>query len=101
MPKFTIDHDSAQNPEEVFVKIKEFLEKDQDIRRFDPKLQCSFDPQNKSASLKGSQFKADLQIISQNAGSKVTVLVDLPLLLTPFKGKIQDTLKHKLNKYLG
>lgn len=101
MPKFTIDHSSSHNPEDAYGKIKEFLEKDQDIRRFDPKLQCSFSPENMSAALKGSQFKADLQISAQNAGSKVTVVVDLPLMLTPFKGKIQDTLKHKLTKYLG
>jgi len=27
--------------------------------------------------------------------------VDLPLMLTPFKGKVQETLQRKLAKYLG
>lgn len=101
MPKFTIDHQSAHNADEAYKKIKEFLESDQDIRRFDPKLQCSFDDKSKSAAMKGSQFKADMAVASAGAGSKVSVTVDLPLMLTPFKGKVQETLQKKLTKYLG
>lgn len=101
MPKFTIDHQSKHNPEEAYEKIKEFLENDQDIRRFDPKLQCSFNDGCKKASMKGSQFKADMEVLSSGDGCKVSVTVDLPLMLTPFKGKVQDTLQRKLTKYLG
>ncbi|MEK2646722.1 polyhydroxyalkanoic acid system family protein [Bdellovibrio sp. BCCA] len=101
MPKFTIDHESSQNAEEAYKKIKEFLSNDQDIRRFDPKLQCSFDDGGKKAALKGAQFKADMTVASAGAGSKVSVTVDLPLMLTPFKGKVQETLQRKLAKYLG
>lgn len=101
MPKFTIDHLSAHNQEEAYNKIKEFLSNDQDIRRFDPKLQCSFDDSKKSATMKGAQFKADMAVHSSENGCKVSVTVDLPLMLTPFKGKVQDTLQRKLTKYLG
>lgn len=101
MPKFTIDHNSSHSVDEAYSKIKEFLANDQDIRRFDPKLQCSFDDASKSANMKGSQFKADMAIASAGAGSKVSVTVDLPLMLTPFKGKVQETLQRKLAKYLG
>lgn len=101
MPKFKIEHDSSHNAEEAYKKIKDFLAEDQDIRRFDPKLQCSFEDASKSASMKGSQFKADMSVSSAGAGSKVHVTVDLPLMLTPFKGKVQETLQKKLAKYLG
>lgn len=101
MPKFTIDHQSNHSPEEAYSKIKEFLANDQDIRRFDPKIQCSFDDGAKCANLKGSQFKADMAIAASGAGSKVSVTVDLPLMLTPFKGKVTETLQRKLTKYLG
>ena len=101
MPKFTITHDSSHNAEEAYAKIKEFLNNDQDIRRFDPKLQCSFEDGAKKAAMKGSQFKADMSVASSGAGSKVSVTVDLPLMLTPFKGKVQETLQKKLAKYLG
>lgn len=101
MPKFTIDHKSSCNQEEAYQKIKEFLANDQDIRRFDPKLQCAFNDGAKSANMKGSQFKADMAVSAEGTGSKVSVTVDLPLMLTPFKGKVQDTLQRKLAKYLG
>ena len=91
MPKFTIDHSSAYSAEEAYGKIKEFLSNDQDIRRFDPKLQCSFDDATKCANMKGSQFKADMAVATSGTGSKVSVTVDLPLMLTPFKGKVQET----------
>lgn len=101
MPKFTIDHESSHNAEEAYLKIKEFLNNDQDIRRFDPKLQCSFDDGARRAAMKGSQFKADMTVSDNGTGSKVSVLVDLPLMLTPFKGKVQETLQKKLAKYLA
>lgn len=101
MPKFTIDHQSSHNAEEAYKKIKEFLANDQDIRRFDPKLQCTFDDSAKCAAMKGSQFKADMAVSNAGSGSKVSVTVDLPLMLTPFKGKVQETLQKKLAKYLG
>ncbi|MEN0060134.1 MAG: polyhydroxyalkanoic acid system family protein [Bdellovibrio sp.] len=101
MPKFTIDHQSSHNVDEAYNKIKDFLQKDQDIRRFDPNLQCSFDDGSKKCAMKGSQFKADMTIAASGAGSKVSVMVDLPLMLTPFKGKVQETLQKKLAKYLA
>ena len=102
MPKFTIDHQSSKNPQEAYAQIKEFVMNDQDIRRFDPKIQCSFDDGKMCAKMNGSQFKADLEVGSAaGAGSKILVTVDLPLMLTPFKGKVQETLQKKLTKYLG
>jgi hypothetical protein len=101
MPKFTIEHQSNHKPDEAYGKIKEFLSNDQDIRRFDSKLECKFDDSQRSGQLKGSQFKADLRVQDADAGSKVSVTVDLPLMLTPFKGKVQETLQKKLAKYLS
>lgn len=101
MPKFTIDHQSNHDAEEAYKKIKEFLSNDQEIRRFDPKLQVLFNDGSKSANLHGGQFKADMAVASNGTGSKVVVTVDLPLMLTPFKGKVQETLQKKLAKYLG
>lgn len=101
MPKFTIEHKSSYDPQKTYDKIKDFLDKDQEIRRFDSKLECTFDDKAMSAKMKGSQFKADVKIAKADSGSQVSVTVDLPLLLTPFKSKVQETLQKKLTKYLG
>ncbi|MGZ3770528.1 MAG: polyhydroxyalkanoic acid system family protein [Bdellovibrio sp.] len=101
MPKFTINHDSTHKAEAAYNKIKEFLSNDQDLRRFDPKLECSFSDSSMAANLKGAQFKADMTVAAVGTGSKISVTVDLPLMLTPFKGKVQETLLKKLAQYLG
>ncbi|MGZ3775713.1 MAG: polyhydroxyalkanoic acid system family protein [Pseudobdellovibrionaceae bacterium] len=101
MPKFTIDHESAHQAGDAYKKIKEFLSNDQDLRRFDSKLECSFHDESMIAKLKGSQFKADMVVAAIATGSKISVTVDLPLMLSPFKGKVQETLQKKLAKYLG
>jgi hypothetical protein len=101
MPKFTIEHQSSIAPQEAFGKIKDFLSKDGDIRRFDSKLECSFNEGSHTAQMKGSQFKADLNVLPSGTGCKVAVTVDLPLMLSPFRGKITETLKSKLSKYLA
>ena len=101
MPKFTIDHNSQLNSDECYSQIKKFLSEDQDIRKMDSKIQCEFNDAKKSGSAKGSQFKADILVSSASSGSKVQVTVDLPLLLSPFKGKVQETLERKLKKLLG
>lgn len=101
MPKFTIDHSTPLEIQEAFIKIKEFLGHEEGIRRFDPKVQCQFNDANQSCLIKGSQFNAELKVLTENTGSKVSVTVDLPLMLTPFKGKVQETLTKQLKKYLG
>jgi hypothetical protein len=101
MPKLTIDHNSQLPADDAFLKIKTFFETDKDIRRFDPNLKCEFDQGSMSGKALGKQFKADIAVKSQGPGSSVQVIVDLPLMLTPFKGKVQETIEKKLNQYLA
>lgn len=102
MPKFTVETLSSLNPEKAFEKIKTFLEKDPDLKKMDPKLTCDFNAQKLTGEAKGSQFKANIEVKKLNDSEcKVLVHVDLPLLLTPFKNKIQETLQKKLSKALA
>jgi len=101
MPKFNIEHQSTHSAETAYSKIKDFLTHDQDIRRFDSKMNCDFNDGKMQCSISGSQFKADMVVNAAGTGSKVVVTVDLPMLLSPFKGKVQETLQRKLAKHLG
>jgi len=101
MPKVTIDHASNLPANDAFSKIKTFFETDADIRRFDPNIKCDFNEGAMSGRALGSQFKADISVKGQGAGSVIQVVVDLPLLLAPFKGKVQETIQKKLGKYLA
>ena len=101
MPKFTVEHKSSHSPQEAYEKIKNFLSNDKDILKFDSKLQCSFNDGAMSCKMIGAQFKADMIVAAASNGSAVSVIVDLPLMLTPFKGKVTETLQRKLAKYLS
>ena len=100
MPKVTVDHKSQLGAKDAYEKIKSFFETDADIRRLDPSMKCEFEPSKMTGKAKGSQFKADIAVKADGSGSVVSVVVDLPLLLTPFKGKVQETIQKKLSKYL-
>ncbi len=101
MPKVTIDHKTDLNASDAFTKIKKFFETDMDIRRFDPSVQCQFVDSKMTGTANGSQFKAQIAVSSAGTGSNISVVVDLPLLLTPFKNKVQEMIQSKLGKYLA
>ena len=101
MPKISIDHNSSLQAPESFEKIKTFFENDQDLRKLDPKMKADYDDKARKGKVTGSQFKAEVSVEESGTGSVVKLRVDLPLMLTPFKGKVQETLERKLKKYLA
>lgn len=101
MAKFTIDHNVKHPTDKAFEKVQKVLEGGTDLKKFDPKIDYSFDPKSKTCKITGSQFKADLKVAPAGDGSKISVTVDLPLLLMPFKSKISESLVKMFEKHLG
>jgi hypothetical protein len=101
MPKISVDHKTSTEASSALEKIKNFFETDPDLKKIDPKMSAKFDEKNLSGKVTSSQFKADISIKAAQAGALVSVIVDLPLLLTPIKGKVEEILRKKLNKYLA
>lgn len=101
MPKFKVEAPSSHPPKETFTKIKNFLEHADDLKKFDANIACSFEEAQLKGQAKGKQFKADISVQSAGANSMVCIEVDIPLLLTPLKGKIQETLERKIKKALA
>lgn len=101
MSKFTLDHNVKHPTDKTFETIQSVLSKGDDLKKYDPKIECQFDSAKKTCSIKGSQFKADLKVVASTDGSKISVEVDLPFLLMPFKGKISESLTKMFQKHLG
>ena len=101
MSKFTVDHKVQHSTDKTFETIQKVLSAGDDLKKFDPKIECQFNAANKTCLIKGSQFKADLKVVSAGEGSKIEVEVDLPFLLMPFKGKIAESLTKMFKKHLG
>jgi hypothetical protein len=80
MPKVSIEKSTSSSAKDTFGKIKSFFENDADIKKIDA---------------------SDVAVTSQGTGSTVKITVDLPFLLTPLKGKIQEMIEKKIGKYLA
>jgi hypothetical protein len=100
MPKVTVEHKCAIASQDVVSKITKFFETDKDLSKLDPNITCKFASGSKKGVVTGSKFKADIVIKDDGSGSLVEVIVDLPLIFTPFKGKVQETIEKKLRKVL-
>lgn len=101
MAKISINHKCNLPANDAFSKIKTFFETDTYIRRLDSKMKCSFVDDKMTGKATGGQFKADIAVTGQDSGSMVNIVIDLSLLLTPLKGKVQETIERNLNKYLS
>ncbi len=101
MPKINIQHETQQKADDSWTAVKNFFETDLDIKKIDPKMQFQFDESAKKGTVKSSQFKAEFSIAGKGTGSALQLMIDLPLLLTPFKGKVEEIIRKKLAKYLA
>lgn len=102
MPKFKFELPAPIDSATAFTKIKNLLNGENDFKKFDPKISCTFDEPSKKCSVNGSQFNATLQVKESGPkSSQVAIEVDLPLALSLFKGKIQEALEKNLKKILS
>lgn len=101
MPKFNVEHKSSTSPNDAYQKLKSALSTNGDFQKIDPNIEYKFNDSQLTCDIIGKQFKANLKISENGPGSHVVVIVDLPLLLAPFKGKVQETLQSKIAKILG
>jgi hypothetical protein len=101
MPKFKVAKTSNMKPKDSFDKIKQFLSADPDLKMLDSSYKCQFEDDKMSGVAKGQKFNAQMQVTTAGDQSLVEITVDLPLLLMPFKGLVENTLNKKLDKLLG
>ena len=85
----------------MLAKIKNFFETDHDLKKMDNNIKCQFNDGQMKGFVTGSQFKAEVSVGQNPNGSQIEVVIDLPLLLTPFKGKVEEMIQRKLKKHLA
>ena len=102
MPKFKFELPAPLDSANAYSKVKTLLTGENDFKKFDPKVSCTFDDPSKKCNVKGSQFSATLQVHEKDSkSSQVAIEVEVPLALSFFKGKIQDALEKNLKKILS
>ena len=103
MAKFKFELPAPQDSATTYKKIKTLLTGENDFKKYDPKVACTFDEPSQSCNIKGTQFKADLKVNNDTKNAKastVAIEVELPFALSLFKGKIQDIIEKNLKRIL-
>ncbi len=101
MPKINFELPVPVDSETAFGKIKKFLSSDNDFKKFDPKVKCTFDESENICSVKGSQFSATIEAASAGKAkdkSNIKVQIEIAFTLLLFKGKIQDMVEKNIKK---
>lgn len=100
MPSFTVEHETNLNADETFQKVCDYFEHSEGLKKMDADITTKFDKSSKTGRVKGSKFECDLKV-SGGGKTKVTMNISIPLMLSPFKGTIEKTLREKMTKILG
>lgn len=101
MPKITVQKSVTTNAEEAFQKLKTFLATDPDLKRMDSSYQCQFQDDKMTGSAKGTKFQAQMSVKPEGGSTHVEILIEIPLMMAPFKGMVETTIQNKLSKILG
>ena len=100
MPTIKIQRSTSLNADEAYDKLKTLMDGD-DLKKLDPSFSCQFQDADKKIVADGKKFKAKVDVKAKDSGSDVDIVVDLPLMLSPFKGAVQSTLEKKLDRLLA
>lgn len=96
MPKVKVKEEIAGEKDKVFSAVKKYMEERDTLSKLGATIE--WDEKKHEATIEASNFSGSIQIFSKAGKSSVEILIDLPLLLTPFKGKVEEELKKHLSR---
>lgn len=96
MPQVKVNQEIKGKRTAVYGAVKEYLEGRDTLQ----KLGASIDWNDKkfSGEIEASSFSGSLTVSDGDKASTVSIVIDLPLLLTPLKGKVEEELKKHLGR---
>ncbi len=98
MPKINFDMSIASDQKSAFKKIKKFMSSENDFKKFDPKVKCTFNDEDYSCQIEGTQFNAHIKTTEEKTKTKVEVSIEIPIPLVLFKGKIKEIVEKNIKK---
>ncbi len=97
MPKIKLSENHGLAREELIKRVDDYLSLLRDDKMKAMNFGFEWNSAQTDIALTGSGFKGSVKL----SDSSVDVLIDLSMMLTPFKGKVEESLKRGLKKYLG
>ena len=96
MPKVQVKREIAGEKKKVFTAVKTYLEGRDTLKKLGATL--DWNDKSCSAEIEASNFSGNISVTERSGKSLVEIAIDLPLLLTPFKGKVEEELKKHLGR---
>lgn len=95
MPQVSVKREIAGDKKKVYAAVKKYLEGRDTLK----KLGATMDWDDKAckAEIEASNFSGAIDVAEKSGKCLVEISIKLPLLLTPFKGKVEE----ELTKHLG
>ena len=96
MPQVKVKQEISGEKKKVFSAVKTYLSGRDTLA----KLGATIDWNEKTCTgeIEASNFSGSLAVTEKGGTSLVEISIDLPLLLTPFKGKVEEELKKHLGR---
>ncbi len=99
MPQVKVKQEIPGERKKVFSAVKKYLDGKETLTKLGASI--SWDEKACSADIEASNFSGNIQVTEKSGKSMVEIAIDLPLLLTPFKGKVEEELKKHLSRVVA
>lgn len=96
MPQVKVKHEITGEKKKVFAAVKKYLEGRDTLSKLGASIE--WDDKSCGGSIEASNFGGSLAVNEKAGTSTVEIVIDLPLLLTPFRGKVEEELKKHLGR---
>jgi hypothetical protein len=96
MPKVQVKREISGEKKKVFKAVKEYLEGRETLKKLGATM--NWDDKACSADIEASNFEGTLSVTEKSGKATVEICIDLPFLLTPFRGKVEEELKKHLGR---
>ncbi len=96
MPQVKVNHEIEGKKKDVYKAVKTYLNGRDTLKKLGADI--DWDDAGHSGAIEASNFKGEIVVVEKSGSSTVTITIDLPLLLTPFKSKVEEELKKHLGR---
>jgi hypothetical protein len=96
MPKVNVKQEIKGEKKKVFAAVKKYMEGRDTLSKLGATV--NWDDKSCEAEIEASNFSGNISVTEKSGSSTVAIAIDLPLLLTPFKGKVEEELKKHLGR---
>jgi hypothetical protein len=96
MPKVNVKQEIPGEKKKVFAAVRDYLEGRDTLSKLGATI--DWDEKACAGEIEASNFSGKLAVTEKSGKSLVEISIDLPLLLTPFKGKVEEELKKHLGR---